>query len=108
MWTMGFRSQAAQANRLFEFSDECYVKAESTFALGATWDGAFRYLDLTALSLAIRPGKIDENPGTKLSIHINSFSIQSRSWLLQTAMMKMVYTKGQNNKHQIIKTYMGF
>lgn len=62
----------------------------NTFRFEATGKDAFIYLSFTALSLTIRLGKTEAKPGIKLSIQINSFSIQLRSWLLQTEMMKTV------------------
>ena len=59
---------------------------------------AIRYLSLIALSLAMTLGKTEAKPGIKLSIHINSFSIQLRSWLLQTEIMKIVCREQKRNQ----------
>lgn len=63
---------------------------KSTFTFEVTGGDAAWYLSLTALSLAMMSGKIGARPGTKLKTQINSFSIQLRSWLLQTDIMKTV------------------
>lgn len=61
-----------------------------TLMFDVTGRGAAMYLAFIACSLAIILGRVEANPGIKLSIHINSFSIQSRSWLLHTDMMNTV------------------
>lgn len=48
------------------------------------------YLSFTEWSLVMRFGRTELNPGTKLRIQINSFSIQSRSWLLHTEIINTV------------------
>jgi len=72
----------------------------NTFIFEATGKDAFIYLSLTALSLTIRLGKTEAKPGIRLSIQINSFSIQLRSWLLQTEMMKTVCRRKEKKGSQ--------
>lgn len=61
-----------------------------TFEFEVVGEGAVRYLSLTALSRVTMLGNIGARPGMKLSIQINLFSTQFRSWLLQTDIIKTV------------------
>ena len=67
-----------------------------TCLFGETGLGAFKYLSFIARRLAVTLGKTEAKPGMWLRTQINSFSIQLRSWLLQTEMMNSVCKK---NKH---------
>lgn len=60
--------------------------------------GAFRYLSFIARRLAVTLGNTEAKPGMWLRTQINSFSIQSRSWLLQTEMMNIVCKKNKQTR----------
>jgi len=51
------------------------------------------YFSFISRSFAVRSGNAELKPGTRPSTQINSFSIQLRSWLLQTEIMNTVCQK---------------
>ena len=66
-------------------------KQESLTLISEVTGGeATKYFSFIKRSLAAIAGNAVAKPGTKLNIYISSFSIQSRSWLLHTHMMKTV------------------
>ena len=77
----------------------------STWIFGETGWGAFRYLSFIAWRLATKPGKTEAKPGIWLRTQINSFSIQSRSWLLQTEMMNNVCQRTKKSAHAHTHTH---
>lgn len=84
--------------------DECPVQFRATLTFEDT-GAAVRYFSFTALSLEITLGSTDAKPGMKLRTQINSFSIQLRSWLLQTEMMKTVCRRENHREKKLWISY---
>lgn len=61
---------------------------EQTFSFGTWW--IVKYFSFSWCRLEERFGNLEENPGMSPSIQISSFSTNSKSWLLNKEMIKIV------------------